>query len=623
VNLSDKDLDLIYSRLTLLFTPAELEASGWLDRQPDREFRRQLSSLDLEFFVRFYLPAHFTKPMAPLHQDLLEEVRSSIAVQGRTNSVVALPRGFGKTTIVTLGVPAWAVCNELRKYIIIVSDASEQSDAQLENLKKEFEENPRILEDFGELKGEVWAVGHIITTNGVTIESLGAGKKIRGRKFRQNRPDLIIFDDIENEEEAASPKQREARKRWYYGAAQRAGWEDTKTLTIGNLLHSECLLAELLQNPMYRRRRHQAIPSWPTRMDLWDQWERVLTDRTRETEAALDAAWEFYSAHRAEMDLNATSSWPEAFPFYELMRIRAADGHTTFAVEMQNDPADPTSALFRRFERYHMEARNDEVWLVPHTGQPEVKLSNCAIFAFTDPSMGQGQRSDYSAIIIIAKAFYGLMFILVADIQVRSPDAIMKAQIVWARQHHLTRWGMESNQFQALFASESGLRALQEGVHIPILQVPQTSNKILRIQSLEPDINNGWILFPNYGAELLIEQLRNFGSSDHDDGPDALEGARNLAVAWTGLPNTQVITSEPFAFGTEISNSLRSLQRDPYASYEDRIAEALRDRAVELEDLAKETLDLKERALLLSELRGVMREIESEEAQVYVPMIVG
>ena len=50
----------------------------------------------------------------------------------------------------------------------------------------------------------------------------------------------------------------------------------------------------------------------------------------------------------------------------------------------------------------------------------------------------------------------------------------------------------------------------------------------MRVESLQPDVKNGYILFRR-DQTLLLLQLSQFPLGAHDDGPDALEGARTLA----------------------------------------------------------------------------------------------
>ena len=62
------------------------------------------------------------------------------------------------------------------------------------------EENENIKADFGNLVGDVWRSDVILTSTDIKVEAIGSGKKIRGRKHKNWRPDLIVLDDIENDE---------------------------------------------------------------------------------------------------------------------------------------------------------------------------------------------------------------------------------------------------------------------------------------------------------------------------------------------------------------------------------------------------------------------------------------
>lgn len=55
------------------------------------------------------------------------------------------------------------------------------------------------------------------------------------------------------------------------------------------------------------------------------------------------------------------------------------------------------------------------------------------------------------------------------------------------------------------------------------------SDKVMRIQTLQPDIENKYLKF-NRDHKRLIEQLQFFPMAGHDDGPDALESCRTLAA---------------------------------------------------------------------------------------------
>ncbi len=62
----------------------------------------------------------------------------------------------------------------------------------------------------------------------------------------------------------------------------------------------------------------------------------------------------------------------------------------------------------------------------------------------------------------------------------------------------------------------------------PMREVRHTSDKLGRIQRLQPLIPSGALRFSRTQM-VLLDQLRQFPAAAHDDGPDALEMAVSLA----------------------------------------------------------------------------------------------
>jgi len=587
MNLDTYDLNLIRDRLLANFSVEELEQGGWLDRTPDAAVRKKLGELDMEFFCRFYLREHFFKPPAPMHKDLFSNIKSFIESPGRKSEVWALPRGFAKTTIGCLGIPTWCVVYKKRRHIPIISDSFDQAKDQLQTLKDEFENNDRIKEDFADFRGELWQQAEIETTNGVKIRALGSGMKIRGRKYGRFRPDLIILDDIENLKSVNIANAREQLRSWLKRSVMRAGWEDTKVLALGNFLHYECLLANLADNPMFSSRIYKALVSFPDRLDLWDEWRAVLVNL--EDSDKEESARAFFEARKETMLEGAKSAWPEAFPVYDLMMIRVSEGEASFNMELQNDPRDPAKALFKSYGKFRREFRDGAEWLIPLSGRSAVKLRDCAIFGFTDPSMGRTITSDFSAIIIAAKAPTKQLFILEADIKRRPPDQIIADQIKWARQYPITRWGIESNQFQALFASDSAHASMEQDVYLPVTPVPQMRNKDARIQSLQPDLENRYILLPEHGQQLLKKQLEQFPSG-YKDGPDALEGVRTIARKWQPVGAEEVVMGDVHQFG-EQQSQIKNIAQGPWADADMAADQRIREHREQMRAEAEATLE--------------------------------
>lgn len=499
--------------------------------------RRKLGAIDMEFFGRAYFPHYFSRPSPEFHRELdaiwqqgvlkgryplsPAEIRTISRLPG-VRRAVAAPRGHAKSTNLTFKGTMHSTLYGYKHYPIIISDSSEQAEGFLDNIRVEFEENTAILEDFGQLAGSVWRSNVLVTKSSIKIEAIGSGKKIRGRKHRNWRPDLIILDDVENDENVRTPEQRGKLKDWFDKAVSKCGDDYTDIIYIGTLLHYDSLLARTLKNPAYRSIKYKAVVSFSKADDLWRQWESIFTDLDNDSRA--EDALAFFQKHRAAMLAGTQVLWEEKLSYYDLMVMRVSEGEASFNSEEQNEPINPDDCLFmEEWFDYYNEAETDFC-------DPAFDF-----FGFIDPSLGKTKRSDFSAIVTLARhRASGYMYVVDADIERRHPDRIIAdvlAKERWLRSsfgHGYRKLGAETNQFQWFLKEELAKASAKAGLYLPIEEVQQTSDKVMRIQTLQPDVKNKYIKF-NRRHKRLLEQLTQFPMGAHDDGPDALEGARTIA----------------------------------------------------------------------------------------------
>ena len=499
--------------------------------------RRKLGAIDMEFFGRAYFPHYFSRPSPEFHREL-DAIWQQGVLKGRypltaadtktisrlpgVRRAVAAPRGHAKSTNLTFKGTMHSTLYGYKHYPIIISDSSEQAEGFLDNIRVEFEENTAILEDFGPLAGSVWRSNVLVTKTNIKIEAIGSGKKIRGRKHRNWRPDLIILDDVENDENVRTPEQRKKLKDWFDKAVSKCGDDYTDIVYIGTLLHYDSLLAKTLANPAYRSIKYKAVIRFSQADDLWQQWETVFTDLSNDDREA--DALAFFQAHKTAMLEGTQVLWEEKLSYYDLMVMRVSEGEASFNSEEQNEPINPDDCLFM------------EEWF-DYYNEAEVNFGDPAFdfFGFIDPSLGKTKRSDFSAIVTLAKhKGSGYMYVVDADIERRHPDRIIAdvlAKERWLRAsfgHGYRKLGAETNQFQWFLKEELAKASSKAGLYLPIEEVQQTSDKVMRIQTLQPDVKNKYIKF-NRRHKRLLEQLTQFPMGAHDDGPDALEGARSIA----------------------------------------------------------------------------------------------
>ena len=499
--------------------------------------RKRLAAIDLGYFGRAYLKHYFVRKSPQFHEELdaiwtkgvlksRNPYREAVEISRMdgSKSVVAAPRGHAKSTNFTFKDSLHAALYRYKHYIIILSDSSDQAEGFLTDIKTELEENQDIREDFGKQQGKVWKSNIILTAADVKIEAIGSGKKIRGRRHRAWRPDLIVLDDVENDENVNTADQRHKLDSWFKKAVSKAGDTYTDIMYIGTVLHYDSLLSNVLKNPEYESRTYQAVMAFSERDDLWDTWTEIYTNLFDEKHK--EHAREYYEANETEMLEGILVLWPEKMDYYKLMVIRVSDGEAAFNSELQNNPIDPDNAAFNPewFDFYEEELMD---W----------KDSRYIFVGANDPSLGKNKKADTSSIINLALDQYtGYMYVEAASVERRKPDVIINDVFEMSRRlkrdYHkgFFRFGVETVQFQYFFKEVMAQLSAEMGEYIPIEEIQSIANKMFRIQSLQPYIKNGYIKF-NRKHKTLLKQLEEFPMGRNDDAPDGLQMAVALAVA--------------------------------------------------------------------------------------------
>ena len=501
--------------------------------------RRKLGAFDLEYFGRAYLAHYFVRPSPKFHGELDRIWREGV-LKGMNPEVdakrisradgcrraIEAPRGHAKSTTFTFKDDLHAAVYGYKHYIIILSDSSEQAEGFLVDIKTELEENAALKEDFGELEGKVWKSSVILLANGVKIEAIGSGKKIRGRRHKQWRPDLIVCDDLENDENVNTPEQRKKLRDWFYKAVSKAGDTYTDIVYIGTLLHFDALLANVAKNPSYKSVRYQGVISFATNGELWDAWESIFTDLSNDNRQ--EDALEFFQANREAMLEGTAVLWEEKLSYYDLMVIRISEGEASFNSEIQNDPIDPENCTFQ--EEWF------DFWDDEGKAQPDFSDPKFLFVGANDPSLGKNKKSDTSSIIALAKDTQtGYLYVVIADIAKRKPDQIIEDALDASRRlqreykRPYYKFGVETVQFQYYFAEIMRQRAAAVGEYLPIEEINSTQNKDARIQSLQPFVKNGYIKFSKK-HKTLLKQMTEYPMGKNDDAPDGLQMAVKLAL---------------------------------------------------------------------------------------------
>ncbi len=439
---------------------------------------------------------------------------------------IAAPRGFAKSTAVTHAYTIANVVFRERSFILIVADTETQSTFFLNDIKKELTENEDLMATFG-IRGLAkdsltdfiveFKDGHQ-----ARIIAKGAGQSLRGVKWNNKRPDLIIGDDLENDEMVMNAERRDKFRRWVSGTLLPARAKHGIVRVVGTILHTDSQL---------NRWMPKATKDKP-----------IYQDPLREI-ANPKSIW--HSArYRAHDKQRTISLWPSYKPIEWLMEEREeklSQGLSdVWAQEMLNVPYDETTAPFKRSYFVAIEDHEHD--------------ENLSYYIATDFATSEKQKSDYTVFIVAGITPAGKVHIVHAiRARMESPE-ILETWMALAAEYDPQGFFVEKGQIWNTLKPLVVNKMLQDdGTFSIVHELASILDKRARsatirarmaVGAVKFDKNKDW--YPDFEEECL-----GFPRMPHDDQPDA------LALLGLGLNKfSEALTDEEKA-DEEYEESLR------------------------------------------------------------------
>jgi predicted phage terminase large subunit-like protein len=225
-------------------------------------------SISTEITAKTFFPERFYLSFA-------QQVHGKIfdLIDGPANKVaIAAPRGWGKTSIVALALMARWILFRHTGFICYINKSHDAASLQTENLRRELVSNRMIKHFFGDFKQrdvnktefeEVFSKKAWVAYDAL-VWPRGAGQQVRGVLFKNDRPGLIIIDDLEDPEKVENDDIRRGWKKWLYADVIKAVPQigrhvsDYKIVYIDTLKHEDSVLQMLLDSPDWESVRLEA-----------------------------------------------------------------------------------------------------------------------------------------------------------------------------------------------------------------------------------------------------------------------------------------------------------------------------------------------------------------------------
>lgn len=179
-----------------------------------------------DFLAAMAMPETFQYFLPPHYIEVWNYMVAEIAKKRSFPQIaLGLPRGFAKTTLIRLFVLYCILFTE-KQYIVIfnkIQDLAIKSVTAIASMLKQ----PNIIAAFGDYRLGLeidQQAKKIMGYRGrrIILEAIGAGGTVRGTNEENLRPDVMVFDDIQDRDDADSEVVSKKLEDWLYGTAMKA-----------------------------------------------------------------------------------------------------------------------------------------------------------------------------------------------------------------------------------------------------------------------------------------------------------------------------------------------------------------------------------------------------------------
>lgn len=456
------------------------------DKDESSRLKRIQSTLkSFESFVYYYFPHYATSKLAPFHI----AAAMLILENPRLKAVFKWHRGAAKSVMMNVIIPMWLKAQGEFKVMVLVGKSEDNARTLLSDLQAELMYNKRYLSDYGDqMSIGDWQEGNFTCQDGVAFFARGRGQSPRGLRKRQNRPDYIVIDDLDDDELVQNEKRVRKMVDWILEALLGAmDMGRGRFIMVGNLIHKKAVLAKISEVETF-----QTI-----QINVFDALGNI--------------------------------SWPDKYTLEEIEDIRKTMGSRRFSKEYLNNPIEEGTVFREEWFRF-------------------IRVDNYKqyerVVCYIDPSLTGNSGSDYKAAVVVGKTKHGHFHILRSFCRRCSIQVLVKW--LYDTYNKSMDVGMPVLFYvEAVFAQDYNIRqalkteATERGMQFPLRSDDrQKDHKFLRVEGTSVFFENGFVWIDDKlekDKDTLegIEQFLAFekGSSINDDYPDAFEGA-HFILQW-------------------------------------------------------------------------------------------
>ena len=456
-----------------------------------------LSSETIEGFVGAVLAKRFDQP-APIpecHRDWWK-----LCTSNHPFIAIAAPRGFAKSTAITHSYTLACTLFRERNFVLLISSTEAQAILFLNDIKNELKDNTTIHQLFGVAKfvkdAETDVIVEMPDGHKFRIMAKGSEQSLRGAKWANKRPDLIVCDDIEEDEQVMNKDRREKFRRWFFGALMPVRSDNGIVRVVGTILHMDALLERLMPEFQLQTKKralfmkYEPLKTW---CDYSLPWKSVK--------------------YRAHDDTFEHLLWPEKKSEAELRSIREnyiAQGlPEVYSQEFLNIPIDESVAFFKKGD--FIDRTEDQ------------RKKPLRYYIATDLAISEKDRADYTAFVIGGLDDNGLLHIVNVIRERMNGLEIVDCIFALEKMYKPEIFAIETGQISKAIGPFLNEEMPKRNIWPQIYEVKPSVDKLQRARSIQARMRAKGVRFDKDADwfQIFQDECTRFPRDKHDDQVDA------------------------------------------------------------------------------------------------------
>lgn len=425
------------------------------------------------------------------HHELIAEKLMEVAAGTCKRLIIQMPPRSGKSRLVSEFFPSWLLGRQPYKHVMVGSYS--------EGLSKDFGGRARDLanEDiynvvFGhKLRADKkasgnWAIAKVPGGLG-GMRAVGLNGAISGKTA-----DVFIVDDpIRNRQDADSKTVRDNIWNNYRSAVNTRLTPDSAVIIVLTTWHLDDLIGRIKTNLK------------ESDMKLEDEWDVIKLPAL----AIEDEKWEIKGAiYNRKL---GEALWPSKFPKSFMLQKKRELGIVEFSSLYQQSPISSETQIFKQE-------------MFKHRSEEDMLGKECQRFLTVDPSVGSGDKSDYTGFCdnrVDRDNFWNIK----GWHKRLGPQELIDTLFALHAQYRYDRIGIEEMMYEMAIRPFLQQEMIRRNTFLPLIQLKHLQRrKITRIGDLEARYSAGKIFHLDNMCADMEEEFLSYPKGINDDIIDAV-----------------------------------------------------------------------------------------------------